>query len=51
MIFIPCRRGLSHCPEEWTEPTDLAAGVKVLLTALLEIDQAPWGPNNQDRGS
>lgn len=43
MIFIPCRRGLSHCPEEWAEPSDLAAGAKVLLTTLLEIDRSPSG--------
>jgi len=38
MIFIPCRGGRSHCPEEWVEPKDLAAGATVLLEALLALD-------------
>ena len=39
MVFIPCRDGRSHCPEEWTEPTQLAAGADVVLRAMLRIDQ------------
>ncbi len=39
MIFIPCRGGRSHCPEEWVEPKDLAAGAAVLLESLLTLDQ------------
>lgn len=38
MIFIPCRGGRSHCPEEWVEPKDLAAGATVLLEALMALD-------------
>lgn len=38
MIFIPCRGGRSHCPEEWVEPKDLAAGAAVLLEAVLALD-------------
>jgi N-carbamoyl-L-amino-acid hydrolase len=38
MIFIPCRGGRSHCPDEWVEPKDLAAGAAVLLEALLALD-------------
>lgn len=38
MIFIPCREGRSHCPEEWVEPKDLAAGAAVLLETLLRLD-------------
>lgn len=38
MIFIPCREGRSHCPEEWVEPADLAAGAEVLYEAVLELD-------------
>ncbi len=38
MIFIPCRGGRSHCPEEWVEPADLAAGAEVLYETVLELD-------------
>lgn len=36
MIFVPCRNGLSHHPDEWAEPDHLAAGATVLLDLLLE---------------
>lgn len=36
MIFIPCRAGLSHHPDEWAEPEHVAAGAAVLLDLLLE---------------
>lgn len=39
MVFIPCRDGRSHCPEEWSEPEQLAAGADVVLRAMLRIDQ------------
>jgi N-carbamoyl-L-amino-acid hydrolase len=38
MIFVPSRDGRSHCPEEWTDLTDIAAGVTTLTCALLELD-------------
>lgn len=39
MIFIPCREGRSHCPEEWVEPKDLTAGAEVLYETVLALDQ------------
>ena len=36
MIFIPCRGGISHHPDEWAEPAHVAAGAAVLLDILLE---------------
>ncbi|SFB64021.1 N-carbamoyl-L-amino-acid hydrolase [Rhizobium sp. NFR07] len=36
MIFIPCRGGVSHHPDEWAEPAHVAAGAAVLLDLLLE---------------
>jgi N-carbamoyl-L-amino-acid hydrolase len=36
MIFIPCRGGISHHPDEWAEPAHVAAGATVLLDLLLE---------------
>jgi acetylornithine deacetylase/succinyl-diaminopimelate desuccinylase-like protein len=37
MIFVPCRRGMSHSPEEWIEPAQAAHGGQVLLRALLGL--------------
>ena len=39
MVFIPCRGGRSHCPEEWAEIEDIVAGVQVLGQALLRLDR------------
>lgn len=40
MLFVPCREGRSHCPEEWLEPEQLARGAEVMLAALLRLDGA-----------
>ncbi|REK10948.1 MAG: Zn-dependent hydrolase [Planctomycetota bacterium] len=37
MIFIPCREGLSHCPEEYASPLDIARGVQVLAATLARL--------------
>jgi len=34
MIFIPCRGGVSHRPDEYAAPADIAAGARVLAAAL-----------------
>ena len=34
MIFIPCKGGISHRPDESCKPQDIARGVKVLALAL-----------------
>ena len=34
MIFIPCRGGVSHRPDEYAAPADIASGVRVLAAAL-----------------
>jgi beta-ureidopropionase / N-carbamoyl-L-amino-acid hydrolase len=38
MVFIPCRDGLSHCPDEWTEPEQVAAGAAAILGAVRLLD-------------
>lgn len=38
MIFVPCRGGRSHCPEEWADPTDIALGAEVMADAVLAFD-------------
>jgi beta-ureidopropionase / N-carbamoyl-L-amino-acid hydrolase len=39
MIFVPCRDGRSHAPEEWAEPVDCANGAQVLAETLLLVDR------------
>ena len=38
MIFVPSRGGISHSPDEFTSPEDIAKGTQVLLNALLDLD-------------
>lgn len=37
MLFVPSLKGISHNPAEFTEPVDLAEGVKALIGALYEL--------------
>lgn len=48
MVFVPSRRGLSHHPEEATDPQQLVDGADVLLQALLLADQR-LGARDADR--
>ena len=38
MLFIPCRDGKSHAPEEWTEKEQIAAGAATLYEAARLLD-------------
>lgn len=38
MIFVPSVHGISHAPEEFTHPRDMANGADVLLQTVLAID-------------
>ncbi len=40
MIFIPCRGGVSHRPDEYASLEQIAAGVKVLAQTLAELSRA-----------
>ena len=40
MIFVPSRQGISHSPQEFTPPEDLARGADVLLNAVLNLASA-----------
>jgi N-carbamoyl-L-amino-acid hydrolase len=40
MIFVPCREGRSHAPEEWAEPVDCANGARVLAETLVLLDKS-----------
>jgi len=37
MIFISCKDGLSHCPEEFAKITDIAKGTAVLIKMILNL--------------
>jgi beta-ureidopropionase / N-carbamoyl-L-amino-acid hydrolase len=39
MLFVPCREGRSHAPEEWAEPVDCANGARVLAETLILLDK------------
>ncbi|MCP1274600.1 Zn-dependent hydrolase [Gluconobacter albidus] len=39
MVFVPCRDGRSHDPEEWCSPEDAANAARVLTQALQDIDR------------
>ena len=41
MIFIPCRNGYSHRPEEYSDPAHLAAGARVLAGTLARLSHEP----------
>ena len=34
MLFIPCRGGVSHRPDEYAAPDDLERGIRVLAATL-----------------
>ena len=37
MIFIPCLRGMSHRPDEYSSPGQIERGVQVLATTLAQL--------------
>jgi N-carbamoyl-L-amino-acid hydrolase len=37
MIFVPCRKGISHNPAEYSTPAQLAAGTSVLTQTLADL--------------
>jgi beta-ureidopropionase / N-carbamoyl-L-amino-acid hydrolase len=43
MVFVPSVGGISHAPQEYTTPADVANGVDVLLRTLLAIDRGALG--------
>jgi N-carbamoyl-L-amino-acid hydrolase len=40
MVFVPCRAGKSHAPEEWADRDVLAAGAAVIYQAIRNLDQS-----------
>jgi N-carbamoyl-L-amino-acid hydrolase len=39
MLFIPCRDGVSHRPDEFAHPLDICRGVQVLARALAKLSE------------
>ncbi len=39
MIFIPSKDGISHAPDEYSSPEDIANGANVLLRTILVLDK------------
>jgi N-carbamoyl-L-amino-acid hydrolase len=37
MLFIPCRNGWSHRPDEYSSPEDIARGTLILAEALARL--------------
>jgi acetylornithine deacetylase/succinyl-diaminopimelate desuccinylase-like protein len=37
MVFIPCRGGVSHRPDEYSAPQEIENGVKVLASTLASL--------------
>ena len=40
MVFVPCRDGISHAPDEQADPADAALGAEVILTAIGSLRDA-----------
>jgi N-carbamoyl-L-amino-acid hydrolase len=40
MIFVPCRKGKSHAPEEWSDREQIAAGAAAVLQAVKALDRS-----------
>ena len=40
ILFVPCRGGKSHAPEEWAEKDAIAAGAAVILQAVKVLDRS-----------
>ncbi len=40
MVFVPCKGGKSHAPEEWSEREQIAAGAAVVLQAVKALDRS-----------
>ena len=37
MIFIPSSRGISHNPQEWTDPEDICLGAQLLMETMVRV--------------
>ncbi|MDB5640383.1 MAG: Zn-dependent hydrolase [Bradyrhizobium sp.] len=49
MVFVPCRKGKSHAPEEWADREAVAAGAAVIYQAVKALDQSL--PRSRSQGA
>jgi beta-ureidopropionase / N-carbamoyl-L-amino-acid hydrolase len=45
MVFVPCRNGKSHAPEEWADKDGIAAGAAVIMNAVKSLSLPPNAGN------
>ncbi len=45
MLFIPCRGGVSHRPDEYASPEAIAQGTLVLAEALAQLASLSFAAN------
>lgn len=43
MIFIPCKGGYSHRPDEFSSEKDIGNGVGVLALTMAQLSEGTWG--------
>ncbi|WP_047979694.1 Zn-dependent hydrolase [Ornithinibacillus contaminans] len=43
MLFIPSKNGLSHCPEEWSDSSDIARAVEILYETAKKLTETNGG--------
>ena len=43
MVFVPCRDGISHSPEEDADPADAALGAEIMLRAISQLGATAGG--------
>ena len=44
MVFVPCKDGISHSPEEDADPADAALGAEVMLNAIRKFVETESSP-------
>jgi acetylornithine deacetylase/succinyl-diaminopimelate desuccinylase-like protein len=37
MVFVPCKDGISHAPDESAEPADASLAAEIMLNAIKEL--------------
>ena len=46
MLFVRCRDGVSHHPDEFVEPEDVCVALQVMVNSLIRISE---NINSQDK--
>ncbi len=52
MIFVPCKEGISHSPQEEANPADAALAAEIMLNGILTLasDTNPVAPSEDRKG-